>query len=382
RSRIRAPVNDRTAEQSLFPKMGEGGIYDKEEGGFFRYSTTNDWSIPHYEKMCEDNAKLLINYLEANQITGEISFKNKAKDVLKYIDSKLSNKEIGGFYGSQDADEVYYKLKLLERSRKIPPKIDQTIFSDWNAMMSSAYLLASIVLEDQKYQKFAFKTIEYLLKMFNPKKGIKHYFNEQNHDFSGLLTDHAYMTKCLIDIYQITSNQKFLDIAEKFAEFMIKNLWDETGGFFDKTKETNDFGALKHLDKPLGENSIAAEAFLKLHHLTNKTIYFEKAKKTLNYFGTIYQRYGIMAASYGLTMELYLHPMKIHIIGSKKDEMTQQFLTESLKTYNPLKVIEIIDPDKNSKRLETLGYPKTEEPTTYVCYEGTCKSIKTPIKIN
>jgi len=51
--------------------MSVSGIYDKEEGGFFRYSTTRDWSIPHYEKMCEDNAKLLVNYLEAYQVTGE-----------------------------------------------------------------------------------------------------------------------------------------------------------------------------------------------------------------------------------------------------------------------------------------------------------------------
>jgi uncharacterized protein YyaL (SSP411 family) len=33
-------------------KMAGGAIYDDAEGGFFRYSTTRDWSVPHYEKMC------------------------------------------------------------------------------------------------------------------------------------------------------------------------------------------------------------------------------------------------------------------------------------------------------------------------------------------
>lgn len=362
-------------------KMGEGGIFDKEEGGFFRYSTTDDWSVPHYEKMCEDNAKLLINYLEASQITGEIVFKNKAKSVLEYVESKLSNNETGGFYGSQDADEVYYKLRLSERYKKIPPKIDQTIFTDWNAMMISAYLLASVSFEEQKYKNFALKTIDYILRTFNPTKGIKHYIKGENNDYTGFLTDHAHMTKCLIDIYQITSNQEFLEIAEDFAGFMIKNLWDENGGFFDKTKKINEFGALKHLDKPLGENSVAAITFLRLYHLTGKPIYLQKAKKTLNYFATNYQRYGINAASYGLAVELYLHPMKINIIGSKKDEITRKFLTESLKTYNPLKVVEIVDPDINVKRFDSLGYPKTNKPTIYICYEGTCKAIKNPEKI-
>jgi len=45
--------------------MSKGGIYDKVEDGFFRYSTTRDWSIPHFEKMAEDNARLLEVYLNA-----------------------------------------------------------------------------------------------------------------------------------------------------------------------------------------------------------------------------------------------------------------------------------------------------------------------------
>lgn len=31
-------------------QMVEGGLWDKEEGGFFRYSAASDWSMPHTEK--------------------------------------------------------------------------------------------------------------------------------------------------------------------------------------------------------------------------------------------------------------------------------------------------------------------------------------------
>ncbi len=65
--------------------------------------------------MCEDNAKLLINYLEAYQFTGEETFKDTAKGILGYVTAKLSDQKNGGFFGSQDADEVYYKLSLPER---------------------------------------------------------------------------------------------------------------------------------------------------------------------------------------------------------------------------------------------------------------------------
>src|SRR2546422_2637208 len=40
-------------------QMTGGGTYDHVEEGFFRYSTTQDWSVPHFEKMLEDHAGLV-----------------------------------------------------------------------------------------------------------------------------------------------------------------------------------------------------------------------------------------------------------------------------------------------------------------------------------
>ncbi len=363
-------------------QMQNGGIYDEEEGGFFRYSTTRDWSIPHYEKMCEDNAQLLINYLEVYQVTGDTAFRDTAKGILTYVNAKLSDQENGGFYGSQDADEIYYKLSLRERQKLKAPRIDQTLFVNWNAMMCSAYVLASAVLGDPSYQDFALKTVNLLLETsFSPKKGTAHYIIGGKSHLSGLLTDQAYMMKCLIDSYQTTADRKFLTKAGSLAEFMLNNLWSDTGGFYDKPKESRALGALKLLDKPLNENSIATSAFLKLHHYTDNQRYLKAAKKTLEYFSSDIQRYGIMGAVYGLAVELYLHPMQIHIVGSLKDNNTHRFLQESLTTYNPLKVVEVIDPAADAERLKTLGYPVADPPTAYVCFEGTCNSVENPEKI-
>lgn len=47
--------------------MGE--MYDPVEGGFFRYATQRDWTVPHYEKMLEDNARWLNLLMHAYQVT-------------------------------------------------------------------------------------------------------------------------------------------------------------------------------------------------------------------------------------------------------------------------------------------------------------------------
>jgi len=360
-------------------KMRAGGIYDKAEGGFFRYSTTRDWSVPHYEKMCEDNAKLLINYLEAYQVTGEDTFRDTAKGILAYVNAKLSDQENGGFYGSQDADEIYYKLKLAERQNRTPPRIDRTLFVNWNAMMVSAYLQASVVLEDPSYPKFALLTVDLLLeKAFSPNKAMKHYILGGEGHLSGLLTDQVYMMMCLIQCYQVTSDRKFVDHAESLAEFMLDKLWDDAGGFYDKPKKSDAFGARNRLDKPFDENSVAAEAFLRLYHLTGKQKYLKAAEKTLKHFASIYQRYGLMASIFGVAVELFLHPMQVHIVGSRTDAVTRRFQKESLRAYNPLKVVETLDPVLDRDRLKNLGYPLAEVPTAYVCFEGKCTSVENP----
>lgn len=360
-------------------EMKAGGIYDQEEGGFFRYSTTRDWSIPHYEKMCEDNANLLINYLEAYQVTGEETFKDTAKGILAYVNANLCDKEKGGFYGSQDADEEYYKLNIQERQKRIAPKIDTTLFTNWNGMMVSAYLLASVVLDEPSYREFALLTVNLLLnKSFTPNKGMYHFHVEGKSHLSGLLTDQVHMIKCLIDSCQVTSNKKFLDHAESLANSMLSRLWNDTGGFYDKPEETSALGALKILDKPLGDNSVAADAFLRLHHLTGKKKYLGTARETLEYFAPHIQRYGIMASIYGLAVNYYLHPMQIHIVSPRDNSVTHKFRTESLRVYNPLKVVEVVDPIVNSERLKKLGYPAAEKPTAYICSKGKCNSVENP----
>ena len=363
--------------------MGSSGIYDSVEGGFFRYSTTRDWSVPHYEKMCEDNAKLLVNYLEAYQVTGEKHFRDTAKGILTYVNAELSDQENGGFFGSQDADEVYYKLSLAERQNRTPPRIDRTLFVNWNAMMVSAYLLAALALEEPSCQEFALRTVVMLLeKAFSPNKGMKHYIIEDESHLSGLIADQAYMSQCLIDSYQMTSDRTFLKKAENLAEFMLDNLWDNNGGFYDKPRENDAFGALKLLEKPLNENSVAAEAFLRLYHLTGKQNYLQVAEKTLEHFASIYQQYGIMAADYGVSVEQFLHPMQVQIVGSRKDDATNNLRVESLRAYNPLKIVEMLDPVLDADRLKVLGYPVADLPMAYVCFEGKCTSVKNPKELS
>ena len=86
-------------------KMAAGGIHDQLAGGFHRYSVDERWIVPHFEKMAYDNSELLKNYVHAFQSFRVPEFARVAKGILRWMDEVLSDREHGGFYASQDADD-------------------------------------------------------------------------------------------------------------------------------------------------------------------------------------------------------------------------------------------------------------------------------------
>jgi uncharacterized protein len=85
-------------------KMAKGGVYDHLAGGFHRYSVDERWVVPHFEKMSYDNSELLKNYVHAYRASGEQECARVAREIVRWVEEWLSDREQGGFYASQDAD--------------------------------------------------------------------------------------------------------------------------------------------------------------------------------------------------------------------------------------------------------------------------------------
>ena len=91
------------AVKKTLESMAGGGFYDHVGGGFHRYSTDEYWIIPHFEKMADDNAWLLRNYLDAYVVFGDEVFEDVSRGIIQFVLDVLSAPD-GGFYSSQDAD--------------------------------------------------------------------------------------------------------------------------------------------------------------------------------------------------------------------------------------------------------------------------------------
>ncbi len=93
-----------TVVTTTLSKMARGGVYDQLAGGFHRYSVDEHWTVPHFEKMAYDNSELLKNYVHGYQVFGFEFYAHVARDIIRWMDEWLSDREHGGFYASQDAD--------------------------------------------------------------------------------------------------------------------------------------------------------------------------------------------------------------------------------------------------------------------------------------
>ncbi|MFS0700008.1 thioredoxin domain-containing protein [Cellulomonas sp. 179-A 4D5 NHS] len=83
--------------------MARGGMADQLGGGFARYSVDATWTVPHFEKMLDDNAELLRVYAHWWRATGSELARRVVEDSAGWLLREMRTPE-GGFAASLDAD--------------------------------------------------------------------------------------------------------------------------------------------------------------------------------------------------------------------------------------------------------------------------------------
>ena len=353
-----------------------GGLYDHEEDGFFRYSTTRDWSVPHFEKMLEDNVNLLGLYLLGYLVTGNDAYAQVATRIVGYVNSNLNDTAFGTFYGSPDADEEYYTLPLAQRRERKPPLVDGVFYTRLNAMTSSAYLQAAWVLGRPELRSIALDALSFLLRKCE-SDSLKHsYAADGGAGIPALLADYAHIVMALVNAHKETFDQHYLDEGQRLATEMVEVFWDQQhGGFFDIPDSPEVVGSLKVRKTSLGDNALAAEALNSLFNSTLKDEYREKAGTALAAFVNVYKEYGEAAARYAVATRNFLHsPIEVTIVGKPETSQTKSLLTAAATIPYPHTELRFLD-SADSDRLQQAGYWDTDEAQAYVCLNTVCLAL-------
>jgi uncharacterized protein YyaL (SSP411 family) len=225
---------------STLDNMAFGGIYDQVGGGFARYSTDENWHVPHFEKMLYDNAQMVSLYAHAWQVTKNPLYRDVVYETLDFIERELTSKE-GGFYSSLDADSEGEEGKFYVWTKEEIEKIlgsNAAIFMDYyniteegnweegrnilcrkqgDLEFAESYGLALSSLQD-KITSGKSTLLEIRETRIRPTLDNK------------ILTSwNALMLKGYIDACRVFGEERFLNSALKNADFLLKYAINEDG---------------------------------------------------------------------------------------------------------------------------------------------------------
>jgi len=341
--------------RTTLTNMAEGGMYDHVAGGFFRYSTQRDWGVPHYEKMLEDNARLVHLYIDAalsakdHDIGDPDLLRRTAGRSLDYMMATLWRSEVPAFAGSQDADEEYYLLDADGRAALAGPYVDPTVYVDWNALAARAMLRAAPVLERPDLADRAVGLLEYLLATARRGNAMAHFLQPDGEVGEGvpLLTDQVAVAAALLDAYEVTADVRWLKRAEALAGWAGEHLRAPDGRLHDRLAKPGESPGLLASPVPaLDENALAADVLLRLDAYTGKADYRRSALEVLMAWAPHYEHYGVAAAPYGQALLRYLeHPDHIVVVGGHGDPEARRLHAAALTAPRPLRTVQWLDPD-------------------------------------
>jgi uncharacterized protein len=360
-------LHDMTARTLL--AMARGGTYDHVEGGFFRYSTTRDWSVPHFEKMAEDHAGLirvlanLVLYAPSEQL------RETLVSAVGYVRTVLRDPETGFFAGSQDADEEYYELPLDERRKLNAPYVDRTSYTNWTCALAGSLCWAARALDDDVLLTQALQTLDAVDARLLGKDGLLYhvFLPDGTHRVRGLLTDHVAYARALLDAHEIAGEPRFLERARAIVETILANFAAQEGGFYDRLAGDEDFGRLAVADRPIVDNGLFAETLLRIAALFGENAFRERAKDILRRYRRTAAASGPFAATYARALRRFLTPeLTIKIVGDPAQ--TDAFREAALRLSAPVGAVRTLSPQDASD----AQLPADPQPAAYVCSASAC----------
>lgn len=365
--------------------MVRGGIHDQVGSGFARYSVTQDWSLPHFEKMLYDQSQLLSTYLDIFLVTGDPEMLGAVYDIASYLTEPPFAAPEGGFFSSEDADSLYRpsdtekregafyvwtakeireilgekhaavvgafynvqengnvspehdahdellnqnvlavvktpdelakangmtkdevvqilksgraKLRAHREKERPRPLLDDKIVVGWNGLAIGALARAFSVLESipgatqaAECREAAVRAAAFLKRsLYDSATGqMTRVYREGRGEAPAFADDYAFLIQGLIELYEATFDDDYLEWADTLQKTQIALFWDKDRGGFYATQE-GQADILMRLKDGMDNaepstNGVSATNLYRLGSMLDDESYLAKASETIQAF--------------------------------------------------------------------------------------------------
>ena len=134
--------------------------------------------------------------------------------------------------------EALNKKLFVVRKNRVPPATDDKILTSWNALMVKGFIDAYKAFGDEAYLDSAKRNIDFLLKnVCTQNNSLFRNYKNGKATIPAFLDDYAFMISALIDYYQVSFDENYLQKANSLAAYVGQHFYDETSGMFFYTDD-------------------------------------------------------------------------------------------------------------------------------------------------
>jgi len=320
----------------------------------------------------------------AYDVTDEGNF--EGHNILNLSKSLVQHARLRGLDEAKFLSEMEAARKqLLEvRNKRVHPGLDDKILANWNGLAIDALAVAAGTLDEPRYLEAAARAAEFIWTQMRRHDGrLWHTWRHGVPRGEAFLDDYASLVRAFISLYEAGFDERWIDRAIELAQTMQTHFADaEQGGYFFTA---DDHERLIMRQKQLADdavpsgNGLAAEALLRLGHLTGRDDFLEAAAATLDAGSALMRDIPQAAGQLLLALDFHLGPtFELVAIGDVAQPPAAKLLRAIRQRDLPPHVLALWSgqaPPSPSSPLALLlaDKPAASGISLYICQDRTCR---------
>jgi uncharacterized protein YyaL (SSP411 family) len=271
------------------------------------------------------------------------------------------------------------------RAQRPAPGLDDKILSAWNGLMISAFVRGAVVLRSSDDLQRAAAAADFILSSLRRKDGrLLRSWRGTAGEAQGVVDDYAFLIAALLDLFEATSEARWLDEALSLQGILDSQFADEAGGGYFFTAADGE--VLLARQKPAYDgavptgNAVAAANLLRLAELTGEQVHRDRAERIFSALSTTLRRGPTSAPELLVALDrAHSRGLEVVIICPEDRSEAASFQDVLASTFVPGMVSVVTIFGKDQKRLAKQVPWVADRPTAngaataYVCREGVCK---------
>ena len=293
----------------------------------------------------------------------------------------------------QGLSEETLELELTEsrstlyalRAQRPAPGLDDKVLAAWNGLMISAFVRGAVVLREPEDLQRAAAAANFVLTSMRREDGrLLRSWRGAAGDAQGVVDDYAFVIAALLDLFEATSEPRWLEEALSLQSFLDSQFADEkSGGYFFTAADGE---VLLARQKPAYDgavptgNAVAASNLLRLAELTGEQRYRDLAERNFSALSAILRRGPTSAPELLAALDrAHSRGLEVIIVCPESRLEAAPFEEVLSRTFVPGMVRLVTTEGRAQSRLAKQVPWVAERPTAnavataYVCRQGVCK---------